>query len=576
MSLSKPSVHVPLPAWLTVLVTSMSRAERVTVLLLGITLVVSATLSVVGYLQRHTHLIPQNGGTYTEAAVGQPRYLNPILAGTNTNGSDVDISRLVYSSLFRLDHNLQLQNDLATDYRLSADNKEYTIHLRSDVTWHDGERFTADDVVFTIRSMQTPEYGSPLERTFEGVEVQKVDDTTVVFKLSQPYAPFLTSLTVGMVPEHVWESIAPKNAALAEQTLKPVGTGPYKFAELATRRKTGDITHVRVVRNPSYYGQYPHLDEIIFTFFPTHDEAIQEFVAGNVDGVGFLPLQLQAKVRRHSSLDIHRLLLPQYFGLFFNQQKNDILGDAGVRNALSLGLDRTAIVREALSGEGEALHLPIPAGVFAFNDDIPAPAYDPEAAQQNLADAGWKDADNDGIREKDNKRLHLRITTTDWPEYVRTAEIVQQQWHEIGVETEIQHFGAGTIQQTAVRPREYEVLLFGEILNPQPDPYPFWHSTQTRNPGYNFALFKNEQVDKLLEEARKTLNDEARQEKYKEFQGKILDLKPALILYRPYYLFATKDDVRGLDLQFAGLPSDRFNTIEQWHVRTKRVWNQAG
>lgn len=572
MSISLSNVNFPTPGWVRVLLGNMSRAERVIFGLLGVVLIISAVLSAIGFIQRNTHTIPQNGGVYTEAAVGQPRYLNPILA--STNDLDMDISRLVYSSLFRLDRDLKLHNDLASDYSLSSDNKEYTVHLRSDVTWHDGERFTADDVVFTIRSVQTPEYGSPLESAFEGVEVQKIDDTTVVFKLSQPYAPFLTSLTIGIMPEHVWESIAPRNAALAEQMLKPVGTGPYQFAEIATRRKTGDITNLRLLRNPSYYGQYPHIDEIVFVFYPTHDEAIAEFVAGNVDGVGFLPLQLYARVNRHASIDIHRLLLPQYFGLFFNQQKNDILSDAGLRNALSLGLDRAMIVTEALSGEGEALHLPIPPGIFAFNNDIAAPTYDPEAARQNLEEAGWKDADGDGVREKDDKRLHLKITTTDWPEYVRTAEVVQQQWQDIGVETEIQHFGAGTIQQTVVRPREYEVLLFGEILNPQPDPYPFWHSTQTRNPGLNFALFKNEAVDKLLEEARKTLNDDERKEKYQEFQGIILDLKPALILYRPYYLFATKDDVHGVDLNFAGLPSDRFNNIESWHRRTKRVWNQ--
>ncbi len=566
-----PTIRVSPPAWLKVLLTHMSRVERLVFAALGVVLLVSAMFSVTGYIRRNTHTIAQNGGTYTEAAVGQPRYLNPILAGAND--LDIDISRLVYSSLFRLDQNLQLQNDLATEYTLSPDNKEYTIHLRSDVTWHDGERFTADDVVFTIRSIQTPDYGSPLASAFEGVEVQKVDDTTVLFKLTQPYAPFLTSLTVGIVPEHVWESIAPKNAALAEQTLKPVGTGPYQFSEIATRRKTGDITSMQLVRNTSYYGQYPHLDEITFMFYPTHEEAIQELAAGNVDGIGFLPLQLLSKVSKQRSIDIHRLLLPQYFGLFFNQQQNDILSDAGVRNALSLGLDRSSLVKEALAGEGEPLHLPIPPGVFAFNSDIPAPAYDPEAAKQNLEETGWKDTDNDGVREKDDKRLHLKIATTDWPEYVRTAEIVQQQWQAIGVETEIQHFGAGTIQQSVVRPRDYEILLFGEILNPQPDPYPFWHSTQTRNPGLNFALFKNAEVDKLLEEARKTINDDERREKYQQFQGKILDLKPALILYRPYYLFATKDDVHGIDLKYSGLPSDRFNNIESWHVRTKRVWN---
>ena len=118
------------------------------------------------------------------------------------------------------------------------------------------------------------------------------------------------------------------------------------------------------------------------------------------------------------------------------------------------------------------------------------------------------------------------------------------------------------------------MLLFGEILPADPDPYPFWHSTQTRSPGLNFSLFKDKDVDTLLEEARKTLDENARREKYKEFQGKILDLKPALILYRPLYLFATAHTVGGVDPHLAAVPSGRFNNIEQWYVQTKRVWNK--
>jgi peptide/nickel transport system substrate-binding protein len=300
---------------------------------------------------------------------------------------------------------------------------------------------------------------------------------------------------------------------------------------------------------------------------------VQALTSGHVNGIGFLPLQLFQSATSRKSVAIHRLLLPQYFGLFINQQKNDILADASVRAALAIGTDRQAIVQQALQGEGEALQLPIPPGVFSFRDEIATPGYDPTKARQNLEEAGWKDIDTDGVREKDNKRLHLKITTTDWPEYVRTAELIQQQWKQLGVEVEIVHLGAGEIQQAAVRPRDYEILLFGEILSADPDPYPFWHSTQTRNPGLNFSLFKNEAVDKLLEEARKSTDSNVRREKLKEFQGKILELNPAIILYRPNYLFATQHGVHGADITYAALPSDRFNQIEQWYVKTRRVWN---
>lgn len=550
--------------------THMTAREKSALLALALIFLVAAILSTTGYVERNTTLIAEAGGTYREAAIGQPRYLNPILA--STSDLDLDITRLVYSSLFKLDSNLELQNDLATGFEISDDQTTYTITIRDDVVWHDGEPFTADDVVFTIRSIQTPDYASPLTNSFQGVDIEKIDDLTIVFKLQQPYALFLTSLTVGITPQHVWEDIPPKNASLAEQILKPVGTGPFRFAEIATRRKTGDITSLRLERNRDYYQQPTYLDEIIFTFFPTHEEAIQALTSNKVDGVSFLPLQLANNVKQRSSLNIHRLLIPQYFALFLNQNKSDILNDAGVRAALALAIDRDEIVAEALQDEADALHLPIPPGVFAYHEEFGDPKFDTETAIQNLEDGGWHDTDNDGIREKDDVRLHLKITTTDWPEYVRTAELIQQMWLEIGVETEIASFGAGTIQQTAVRPRDYEILLFGEILPAQPDPYPFWHSTQTRSPGLNLALFQDKDVDKLLEEARKEPDTDKRREQYIAFQERILDLNPAIILYRPYYLFAQKDKIRGVEVSNADLPASRFNNVTDWHIKTKRIW----
>lgn len=558
------------PRWVQTGYARLSRKERILLIVFIFILFISGPWTVIGYVNRHTHVVAKAGGTYHEAAVGQPRHINPILAGNND--VDVDVSRLTYSSLFQHGPNLELQNDLATGYELSTDNRQYTIRLRTDVRWHDNTPFTANDVIFTIGSIQTPEYSSPLSSAFQGVTVEKVDDYTVRFTLKQPYAPFLHSLTVGIVPQHVWQNISPKNAALAEQVLKPIGTGPFKFAELTSRRRTGEITSIRLVRNDNYYGPRPYLDEIIFSFFSAHEEAQQALLSRRVDGVSFLPIELATAFAGRSNFSIHPLLLPQYFALFFNQERNVVLRDTGVRDALSLAINRQDLVEEALGGQGEPLHLPIPPG-GAYNAELPPPPTNLDTARQNLHEAGWQDTDGDGFREKSGQSLQLKITTTDWPEYVKTAQYIQRQWQSIGVKTEVEHVGAGTIQQTIVSPRQYEILLFGEILSAEPDPYPFWHSSQAKSPGLNFALFQDKSIDKLLEEGRQTLDQNARYQKYNEFQAKILDLKPAIILYRPYYLFATRSYVHGLNVKQVALPADRFNTVEAWHVKTRRVWN---
>lgn len=555
--------------WVRSMAVNMSMREKAIFTSLVVVMGVSLAVSISGYVHRNSTLIPQGGGTYTEAMVGQPHYINPILA--SSSDIDLDLTRVIYSSLFRLDTNLNLKNDLADNVEQSSDGKTYTIHMRNNALWHDGTKVTAEDVLFTIRSIQTPEYASPLASAFQGVQVDKLDDYTIRFTLPKtPYAPFLSSLTVGIVPKHVWENVPPKNAGLAEQELKPVGSGPFMLKELITKKKTGETTSLALVRNDSYYGEKPYLAGLTFAFFNTHEEAIASLTSGQTDGVGYLPTSLLSSISHHASLIPHKLLLPQYFGLFFNETKNPILNNQGVRSALDLATDREEIIKQALHGEGDATAIPIPSGLFSF-PDIKGPTFDPEKAKQNLDEAQWK-AGEDGIREKDGKKLEVTITTTDWPEYVKTAELLKEQWKKVGVNVTITSLGTGVIQQTVVAPRDYEILLYGENLSADPDPYPFWHSTQIKSPGLNLSLLKDKEIDTLLEDARTSTNIEKRRELLHTFSERFLDIRPAIILYRPHYLFAQRRGVQGQNIQQGSLPSDRFNDIEKWYVRVKRVW----
>lgn len=549
----------------------MHSREKTILGFLSILLIISLSLSITGYVNRHSTLTPQNGGTYTEAIVGQPRYINPILA--NTNDADMDLTKVIYSSIVRLGSDLTLKNDLATSIDTSSDGKTYTIHLREDALWHDGQKLTADDVVFTIQTIQSKDYNSPLAPAFQGVTITKVDDKTVKFILQKTaYAPFLSSLTVGILPKHVWENVPAKNIGLAEQELKPIGSGPFKFEEIVTKKKTGEITSIKLARNDSYYGDKAYLSNIIFTFFNTHEEAIAALTGSKVDGIGYLPSSLLSSVQHRSALNTKKLLLPQYFGLFFNQTKNSILNDAGVRSALDLAIDREEIVQQALGGQGEPLGIPIPSGLFSF-PEIKGGVFDSETAKQNLEEAGWKVTGEDGVRTKDGKPLEVTITTTDWQEYIKTAELIKEKWKAIGVKTNIQSLGTSIIQQTAIIPRQYEILLYGENLPADPDPYPFWHTSQIKSPGLNLSLVQDKEIDKLLETARITIDVNKRKEVLRTFIEKFLNARPAIILYRPYYLFVQRTQVRGASIEQGGLPSDRFNDVEKWHVRVKRVWN---
>jgi len=546
----------------------MSSRERKTIMASISVIVIAIIWGTAIFINDRTTLIPREGGIYHEGTVGQPRYISPILA--RTNDIDMSISRLVYSGLMMIDEKGNLAPDLAEKVDISDDGKIYTAHLRNNIKWHDEESLNADDVVFTMQLIQNGEAKSPASPGFQGVTVAKVDDNTVTFTLSTPYAPFLYNLTQGIIPEHVWASVEPKNISLAEQNIKPIGTGPFVFKKLK-KSSMGEIREYELSRSENFYGQKPYLDGIKFTFYNSNEELLRAFSSRKVDGMSFVPPTLISDVSKVHNANIVRVKLPQYFAVFFNQTRQPILADKTVRIALDLAIDRDKLIRDALHNEGTRIDTPIPPGFLGYVEGLGRVEYNPEKAKQNLDDAGWKVGD-DGIREKGGEKFSFTMITTDWPEYTKTAELLAEFWRAIGADVKLESRTVGTIQSDVIRPREYDALFYGEILGADPDPYPFWHSTATRDPGLNLALYKDSESDKLLESARKTTDIEARKETYKKFQERLIEAVPALFIYSPIYDYALQGNVHGIMLDAIQLPAQRFNTISTWYLKTKRIW----
>ncbi len=505
--------------------------------------------------------------------VGQPRYLNPIFC--QTSDVDMDLSRILFSGLVKYDKDRNIIPDIAKEFSISEDKKTYIFKLREDVVFHDGERLTADDVVFTIQAIQNPEYKSPISENFEGVKVEKINDFEVKLELAQPYVPFINNLTVGILPCHLWENIEPKSAALAEFNLKPVGSGPYKFSSLK-KDKTGQIKSILLEKYENYYASIPYLKSLTFKFYSDADELIRAYNKKEVEGISFLPISKKDEVDKIKNSNLFRIKLPQYFAIFLNQEKSEALKNSNVRKALSYATNRRELIDEALNGEGVISHAPIPEGFIGFSETLEKYNFDPEKARSILDEAGFKDEDGDGIRKKGETKLEFTLLTTDWPEYVKTAELLKKQWKKIGVNLNLRRETVGTITQDYIRPREYEALLYGEIIGSDPDPYPFWHSQEARDPGLNLALFKNEKADNLLVKGRKEFDTEKRAEYYQEFQEILVEELPAIFLYNPIHLYLTTDKLKGLQLEKVVIPSERFGNVNEWYIKTKRVLKNKG
>lgn len=331
--------------------------------------------------------VPAVGGQYIEAMVGELQLVNPLFA--STNDVDRDVAQLVYTGLMRYDEQQELVGDLAESYTISEDKKTYTFQLRSDVLWHDEQPFTAYDVAFTLEKIQDPQVGSPLLVSFQGVKIDVIDDHTISLTLQEPFQPFLSSLTVGILPEHIWGEVTPERFKLVKNNIKPIGTGPFKFARLA-QDETGFIFQYELARFDSYYLQAPYIEEFIFQFFGMYDTeagAIQALREQKAHGLHFVPAEFRASVER-KHIQIHTLQLPQYTALFFNQERNAALEELDVRKALTIALDKDRILRESLGGDGAVIDGPILPGFLGYDNQKEKDSYSSDEAN-TLLDETW-------------------------------------------------------------------------------------------------------------------------------------------------------------------------------------------
>ncbi|HTP56926.1 MAG TPA: ABC transporter substrate-binding protein, partial [Candidatus Paceibacterota bacterium] len=482
-----------------------------------------------------------------------------------------DLSSLVYSGLYKLNGAGKLEPDLATTMpEVTSDGLSYSVTIRDDARWQDGVPVTADDVVFTVEAAQNPDYGAPLNvrGAFSGIDVKAVSDHVVIFTLRNVYAQFPGNLTLGILPKHLWEDIKPINFPLSELNLKPVGSGPYEFKSLTKDSDTGAVVTYRLQANQSFYGGRPHLDELDFKFYGSEDDMIAAFNANQIDDLSFISGTNIGKLRFPGRVQVERLKMPSYFAAFFNQTQSPALSDKNVRLALSYATDRVSIINAALGGNGFLINSPMLGGILDINPNVKSYDYDPDQARAVLQASGWT-PDTDGVLKHGKDRLEIRITTSDWSELATVADMLKTQWEAVGARVTVETLPITSLQQS-INDRSYQVLLFGVVMTTDPDPFPIWDSSQREGQGRNFALYSNKEADKLLEDARTTLDPVARAQKYDTFQDILIEDIPAVFLYSPHYLYGLDYRVKGFDATLIGTPSDRFANVVDWYLNTKR------
>jgi peptide/nickel transport system substrate-binding protein len=530
----------------------------VAAVLCGVSLIVTLWTTFI----THTTLQPARGGEYTEGLVGQPTAINPLYIGSSA--VDRDLVQVLFADL------LTLSQSIAT----STTGKAWVVTLKDDIVWSDGKAITADDVLFTVHTIQNPDAGSPLFSNWQGITVDRVSQREVRFTLKAPYAYFIDTLrALRIAPAHIFESIPPSNIRLSAYNLEPVGSGPYVFVSYQKER-TGFISEYHLAANNDFAGSRALIENLNFAFFSTYNDALLAFNRKRIDGLGGFDASNVGDLKISHQLSVFSV--PQYYALFFNPTANAVLKDKVVRQALSLATNKQALIDQIFNGRAHIAKGPLLDAMPGFSSSTYATDhFSSEEAAALLEKQGWKLGDS-GVRTrtvgKTTQKLEIEIAVPDISFLKTAAELIQAQWTAIGVRTTLKVIPAAEIQQSIIRPRAYQTLLFGNILRTGSDMYSFWHSSQRFQPGLNLALYENKSVDQLIESARKNFDALAREEALIKIQQQIYTDKPAIFLFSPSYLYASPNNLGGFSRPIISSPEDRLGTVQDWFLETSRVF----
>lgn len=521
--------------------------------------------------------VPMKGGSLREGLVGSARFINPVLA---ISDSDRDLTDLVYSGLMRSIPDRTIVTDLAESYEISEDGKTYTFVLKNNLMFHDQVPLTTEDIEFTISKIQDGTLKSPKRPNWESVTVEKVNELEIRFHLKQPYAAFLENTTVGILPKHLWKDVTPDGFPLSFFNFEPIGSGPYKVSKI-TRTSSGLPETYTLSPFKEFALGAPYINEISISFYPNEAALFAAYLKGDIESIHSITPEKLTELKKEGT-EVLTSPLPRIFGVFFNQNQATLFTDQKVRLALDAALDRNLLVEQVLGGYGVPVTGPLPPEVSVPTKEETLSESDRIAKARNILTVdGWVYNEETRIFEKSIKRsakvtekiaLSFSLSTGNATELKRSAELLKDIWEKVGAKVEVKIFETGDLNQNVIRPRKYDALLFGEVVGRDLDLFAFWHSSQRNDPGLNIAMYTNSKIDKILEEARTLKTPALRVKSYQEFAEIIAKETPAVFLYSPDFIYLLPAKVKGVGLRNITIPSDRFAGVNKWYIDSENVW----
>lgn len=539
----------------------MGKTEKIALLVFLIAAIASLSLSARGFYINHTETVPALGGELTEGILGQPQFINPLLATTET---DLALVKLIFSGLYKYGPEGELVPDLADGVpTISEDQKSYLVSLKSNALWHNRQKVSADDVIFTINTLKNSDYKSPLRQFWLNTTVEKISDLQIKFINKDISGPFIHNLTLPIIPQNIWQNIDSGNFLLNNINQEAIGSGPYAITQI-NKLPSGKIQSIALKSFANFHGKRANIEILTIKFYDSEDELINGLRGHEIDLAGIVPSPFTDLSEFSENFTLIKLPLPQYQIAYLNLN-DGLLAQNFLRRALNLATDQASIISEIFQNQRK---LPIDPLTKQIDKSI---LFNLDEAKAILNEQGWI-LGEDGSRRKNNELMGLTITTSDSISNVQTGQILQKQWQELGITVNLDIKPARQLTEEIIRGRKFQVLIFSQKFGADPDPFFFWHSSQIKDPGLNLTGLSDSNLDKLLTEARNTTQTELRQEKYKELSSVINSKNPQILLNQSNFIYLINKDIKNLNVEYLPDQAARFYDFPNWYLETKREW----
>ena len=469
-----------------------------------------------------------------------PSRLNPILS---TDSASSTVAKWIFNALVTYDKDANIIPELAESYTF-VDDTTLIFKLRQDVKWSDGTLFSAKDVLFTYETITSPKIFTPYASSFMHIlHVKMLDDFTVEVKYKYPYFKALDVWMMEILPEHLLKNEADLMTSKFNQN--PRGTGPYTLSQFNISK---DIV---LAANPSYFIHKPTIDTMIFHYLPDPSSEFLMLKSHQLDVGTLSPLQLERQIdenfRKHYTLYEEISHTFSYMGFNLKSEK---FKDPRVREALSLAIDRQELVDILYFGHGKVCTGPFLPGTGAFNADVKAPKPDLPRAKALLKEAGYDE----------NHPFEFELTTS--ANRTTAAQVLQYQLQKAGIVMKLRGVEWQAFLNTVIFPRKFDAVLIAWNLAIKPDAYTIWHSESIRKGGFNFIGYENAEVDRLIKEAEKIVDQEKFDALYQEIFAKIVADNPYLFLVIPNEITAVNKEITPVTTSIIGVSHNLIDWIK--------------